>query len=196
MDNYFDNRYKKKFIVRFIVGMVLISLASCLLFFAIIPKEAASRYVSLIYYLHDTHQNLVPILLVVGLFEVVLALLFTLLLALLISHKVGGPMYKIRQNIEQIATGNLSLSEISFRDRDQVQPLAARFNEMLKSWRDQIKELKYSYCLVHARMSLLEKSCIQEKGCLQEHSAEKALTIARIKHDLEKMQEALGRFTV
>jgi signal transduction histidine kinase len=190
MDNYFDNRYKLKFIIWLVVGMILISLASCLLFFAIIPKEAASRYVSLVYYLHGTHQNLVAIILLVGLFEVVLALLFTLLLALLISHKVGGPMYKLRKNIEQMTKGNLSLSEISFRDPDQVQALAVKFNEMLKAWRDQIKELKYSYCTVQARMSLLEKSCLQEQ------SAYKALMIARMKHDLEKMQDVLGRIAV
>jgi nitrogen fixation/metabolism regulation signal transduction histidine kinase len=190
MDDYFDNRYKIRFMVRFIVGMLLISLASCLLFYAIIPKEAASRYVSLIYYLHDTHQNLVPILLVVGLFEVVLALLFTLLLVLLISHKVGGPMYKLSKNIEQITKRDLSLSEISFRDRDQVQVLAVRFNEMLKSWHDQMKKLKDSYANVEARMNLLEKSCLQEQ------SADKALMIVRMKHDLEKMQNVLGRFAV
>jgi hypothetical protein len=58
MDDYFDNRYKRRFIIRFVVGMVLISLASCLLFFAVIPKEAASRYVSLVYYPHDAHRSL------------------------------------------------------------------------------------------------------------------------------------------
>jgi nitrogen fixation/metabolism regulation signal transduction histidine kinase len=190
MHDYFDNRYRKRFIVRFIVGMVLISLASCLFFFAIIPKETAGRYVSLIYYLHDTHQNLVAILLIVGLFEAVLALLFTLLLALLISHKVGGPMHKLRKNIEQMTKGNLGLSEISFRDRDQVQTLAARFNEMLGIWRDRMKDLKDSYCMVEEKMNLLEKSCLRDE------SADKALMIARMRHDLEKMQNALGRFTV
>jgi nitrogen fixation/metabolism regulation signal transduction histidine kinase len=190
MGDYFDNRFKMKFMVRFIVGMILISLASGLLFFAIIPKEAAGSYVSLIYSLQSTHQNLIAILLVVGLFDVVLALLFTLLLVLLISHKVGGPMYKLRQNVEQMVEGDLSLSEISFRDRDQVQALAVRFNEMLNNWRDQMKDLKDSYCKVQEGIDLVEKSSLQEER------ADKAVMIARMKHDLEKMQNVLGRFTV
>jgi nitrogen fixation/metabolism regulation signal transduction histidine kinase len=190
MAEYFDNRYKKRFIVRFIVGMVIISLASCLLFLSIIPSETASRYVSLIYHLHNTHQNLFTILLIVGLFEVILALLFTLLLVLLISHKVGGPMYKLGQNIERMTKGDLNLSEISFRDRDQGQVLATRFNEMLRSLRQNIKEAKYGYCKVQARMNPLEKSC------LEKDSAAKARMIIRMKHDLEKMQDVLGRFSV
>jgi uncharacterized membrane protein YobD (UPF0266 family) len=65
-----------------------------------------------------------------------------------------------------------------------------RFNEMLKSWHDQMKKLKDSYANVEARMNLLEKSCLQEQ------SADKALMIVRMKHDLEKMQNVLGRFAV
>jgi nitrogen fixation/metabolism regulation signal transduction histidine kinase len=187
---YFDKGYKKRFIIRFVVGMVIISLTSCLLFFSIIPKETASRYVSLIYHMHATHQNLITILLIVGLFEVILALLFTLLLVLFISHKVGGPMYKLGQNIEQMTKGNLNLSEITFRDGDQGQVLATRYNEMLRSVRDNIKEVKYRYCKVQARMDPLEKSC------LQKDSADKARMIIRIKHDLEKMQDILGRYSV
>jgi nitrogen fixation/metabolism regulation signal transduction histidine kinase len=187
---YFDKGYKKRFIIRFVVGMVMISLTSCLLFFSIIPKETASRYVSLIYHMHSTHQNLLTILLVVGLFEVILALLFTLLLVLIISHKVGGPVYKLEQNIEQMTKGNFNLSAITFRDRDQGQVLALRFNEMIKSLRHHINEVKYSYCKVQARMNPLEKSS------LQQDSVGKARMMLRMKHDLEKMQDVLGRFSL
>jgi methyl-accepting chemotaxis protein len=187
---YIDGRFKRRFIIRLLAGMAVISLVSSLLLFAILPKETADRYVALIYTLRETQQSILPLIIIIGFFEIIVALLFTLLLALFISHKVGGPIFKLEQNIEKLKRGNLRLSEISFRDEDQAQILAMRFNEMLESWHVHITELKYNYCKLAARMDTLQENC--QAGADESDGR----LIKRMKHDLDKMQDVLDRFAV
>lgn len=190
MAKYIDSRFKGMFIIRFLLGTVTIALFSCLLFYALIPNETASHYTALVSSFRDVQENLLPTMLVVGIFEIILALLFTLLLALFVSHKIGGPVHKLQSSIEQLQEGNLNLAEINFRNRDQGQILAKRFNEMLLSWHLHLSEMKYNYCKLAAQINILEKY-----GHLDDN-AEKDRLIKRMRHDLEKVQGVLDRFVV
>ncbi|MDZ4164845.1 MAG: hypothetical protein U1C55_06930 [Smithellaceae bacterium] len=192
MNEYIDRRFKRTFILRFCIGMVIISIFSGILFFLIIPKEAANLYVSLIYSFHQTAANLVPLILIVGFFEIILASLFTLLFALFLSHKVGGPIYKLQSNLERLRRGDFNLPGISFREADQGQILAVKFNEMMRSWHSNFKELKYNCSKLSLRMSSLETKWPRT----EEGSLESSRTITRIRHDLEKMRDVLDRFVI
>lgn len=192
MNEYIASRFKWLFIIRFCIGMVIISILSSLLFFLTTPKEATTFYTPLIYTLHETEIKLVPIILTVGFFEIILAVLFTLLLALLLSHKVGGPIFKLERNIERLRGGDFNIPGISFRDGDQGHILAIKFNEMRRSWHSHLKELKYNCCKFSARMDTLQRDWSQaEKSPLGT-----SRVITRIKHDVEKMQDVLDRFVI
>jgi len=192
MNTYIDNRFKWGFIIRFCIGMLIITILSSFLFFLIIPKEAASLYVSLIYTFHRTQTHLLSIILAVGVFEIILAFLFTLLLSLFLSHKVGGPIFKLERNIERLRKGDFNLPVISFRDADQGQILAAKFNKMIRGWHAHLRELKYYYCKFAARMNTLERNWPHGEDC----SLETSQVITRIKNEVEKMQVVLDRFVV
>jgi HAMP domain-containing protein len=192
MNAYIDSRFKWAFIVRFCIGMVIISILSSILIFLTIPKKDAAFYSPLIYTLHQAEADLVPIILIVGLFEIVLAFLFTLLLALFLSHKVGGPIYKLERNIEKLKAGDCIIPGISFRNADQGQILAAKFNEMLKNWHTHFKKLNYSYCKFSSRINTLERDWPQA----EKSSLENSRMITRIKNDVVKMQEVLDRFII
>lgn len=190
MAEYIGRRYKYNFILRFLLGMVAIALFSCLLFYAIIPNETASHYFSRLTSFRDLQEHLLSAMLAVGIFEIILAILFTLLLSLFVSHRIGGPIYKLESSIDQLCMGNLELLEINFRNQDQGQILAKRFNEMLLSWRLHLSEMRYNYCKLAARIIILEKN---------DHLGDNAATdrlVKRMKHDLEKVQDVLDRFVV
>lgn len=193
MDEYIGRRFKCSFIFWFLLGMVTIVLINCLFFYAIMPHETASQYFSLISSFHDARENLLPIMLIVGMFETLLAILFTLLLALFVSHKIGGPVYKLGQSIEQLKNGNLELAEIRFRTHDQGKILARRFNDMVASWNGHLTEMKYNYCKLAARITILENTLHKDDNA---PPTPEDLFIKRMKHDLEKVQNVLDRFAV
>jgi len=192
MNTYIDSRFKWGFIIRFCIGMLFIAILSSFLFFLIIPKEAASLYVPLIYTFQWTQTHLLFIILAVGGFEIILAFLFTLLLSLFLSHKVGGPIFKLERNIDRLRKGDFNLPGISFRDADQGQILAAKFNEMMRSWHNHLREMKYYYCKFAARINTLERNWPHG----EERSLETSQVITRIKDEVEKMQVVLDRFVV
>lgn len=190
MSNYIDSRFKRDFIIRLCLGMVLIAMLCGIIFVLILPAQTANFYFSLISSFEETKRHLLPILAIVGLFEIILASLFTLLLALFLSHKVGGPIFKLGQNIEKLKAGDLGVSAISFRAKDQGQILADRFNEMRNSWHGHLSELMENYGNFSERMKGLTEDCLAGRGLVDLQA------IAGIKHDVEKMQNVLDRFHI
>lgn len=56
----------------------------------------------------------------------------TFLISLFLSHKIAGPLYKLTQHFNEVASGNLS-TRVTFRKNDHFKEVAAGFNAMLDS---------------------------------------------------------------
>lgn len=69
--------------------------------------------------------------------KVLLAELITILLLALmtlrLTHHIAGPVYRLEQNMEEMAKGNLNL-RTSFRSRDEFTELAQALNELGDSY--------------------------------------------------------------
>ena len=70
----------------------------------------------------------------------VLAVIFTLY----DSHKIGGPLYRFRMNLEQIGDGDLTL-HTRLRDRDELKPVVESMNKMTESLRTKVEEAKAAH---------------------------------------------------
>jgi len=189
MNEYISGRFKWDFIARFCIGMVVISILSALFFMLVIPKGEATFYASLVFLVQRTEVSLVPIILVVGLFELVLALLFTLLLSLFLSHRVGGVIFKLERNVERLVSGEINIQKMNLRGADQGQILAVKFNEMIHTWQTSFNELRF-YC---GKFSVRTKGLKKGLFTVETGNAE---AIARIKNDVGKIQAVLDRFTI
>ena len=65
----------------------------------------------------------------------------TFFCGIIISHRMAGPIYRIRVRLNQMVEGDLR-DEIHLRRKDEFKPLAEAVNILMKSWRLQIVELK------------------------------------------------------
>jgi len=72
---------------------------------------------------------------------VVVALVVTFFYGVVISHRMAGPIFRIRSVLDNMAQGDLS-QHIRLRRKDDFKGLAESTNGLIKSWRLQIKELK------------------------------------------------------
>jgi sensor histidine kinase YesM len=91
----------------------------------------------------QTHQNIsaAPVdqikeiqsqlLLLLGIIQL-LFLLITFLLSLFLSHRIAGPLYKLKKSMEEFAKGNLD-QKITFRKNDHFVELQDTFNDMVNS---------------------------------------------------------------
>ena len=94
------------------------------------------------YVMTATEQTTLVKLLWPSLMVCVLAALgFTFVYGIYISHRMAGPLYRIRRILADMSRGDLR-QEIRLRNKDEFKPLAQTVNELMLQWRLQIKELK------------------------------------------------------
>ena len=69
------------------------------------------------------------------------AVLVTLFFGVLISHRMAGPVFRIRRVLKEMQGGELR-GDIHLRKKDDFKPLAASINEVKRSWRETVKDLQ------------------------------------------------------
>lgn len=63
----------------------------------------------------------------------------TFLISIFMSHKIAGPLYKLKQFFRAAKDGNFTQT-LSFRKRDHFQDLAVDYNEMMDSIRNRFAD--------------------------------------------------------
>ncbi len=86
-----------------------------------------------------TNRRLIPV--IVALF------VFVLLSTLLLTHRIAGPMYRMRKNLEMISGGNLKVNFI-LREKDQGKELAAGLSRMVGDFSATLKKVSGATALI------------------------------------------------
>jgi sensor histidine kinase YesM len=80
----------------------------------------------------------VELLWLLALMQIVI-LSLTFLISIFMSHRIAGPLYKLRQFLAKAKDGDLS-QVLSFRKGDYFQELAKDYNELVESFRLKLEE--------------------------------------------------------
>jgi len=70
-----------------------------------------------------------------------IAVLVTLVFGVLVSHRMAGPVFRIRRVLGEMQEGNLQ-GDIHLRRKDDFKSLAESINEMKRNWRETVKALR------------------------------------------------------
>jgi methyl-accepting chemotaxis protein len=89
----------------------------------------------------STADFLLPLLIQTLLIVTILIGLATIVLTLLFSHKIAGPLYRFKKVIENLEEGDFS-QDFHIRFNDQLKDLADKFNSMIVKTRFHIQVLK------------------------------------------------------
>ncbi len=129
-----DRAFQGRFIA-WMVGLVALSgILSGLLLYLLLGSDLASQGRSL-------HLSLEKVMAGLGLTIVLGNMLATALIGataawmvLHLSHRIAGPLYRLRRLFREVAAGNYEV-DTTLRDDDQLQELAAEFAEMTAALR-------------------------------------------------------------
>ena len=69
-------------------------------------------------------------------------IIFTFIFSVIVSHRMAGPVYRMRQILKEMAQGDLRRSVIHLRKKDEFKHLFADINNVKECWRLQIQELQ------------------------------------------------------
>lgn len=64
-----------------------------------------------------------------------------LILAMLYSHQIAGPLFRLNQFVKKVTEGHLN-ERVSIRDKDVIHPVAEELNELVSVYHNKFQEIK------------------------------------------------------
>jgi len=140
--NFFIKKgFQARFILRFISVIFFgIMVSSGIVYYLTSEKIEEAYYRSHIK-IASTGEIVYPILLTANIITLGIIIIVTIIITLLISHKIAGPLYRIEKSIHEIGEGNLSF-KIYLRAKDELITLAEIFNNMIAKLKGKIERIR------------------------------------------------------
>ena len=168
---------------RYVFGLLLrlgvnfaggVGILFAILYFAL-SRPLPGNYEGVFLALRNLSPFLRPILAVSVLVYALLACGSTAALCVYILHKVAGPLYRMELVMDQYRSG-ASTRTVSFRNDDQIQPLAKAFN----LWIGTLRHDRHRWL---ATMKDAERHCLQDEATCR---AEMEAALRKVAKDLAR----------
>lgn len=118
-------------------------------------------------------------------------ILFFGFISIFISHKVAGPLFRIKKALSQVTKGDLSVV-IKLRKWDDLKDLADHVNSLIEELRIFVNTLKNDYDLLSDYIQDLEQK-IETKALTEESGRE---IINKVQASRKNIEEALKKFNI
>jgi methyl-accepting chemotaxis protein len=118
-------------------------------------------------------------------------ILFFGVVSIFISHKVAGPLFRIKKALSQVTDGDLSVV-IKLRKWDDLKDLADHINKLIEELRTFVNTLKNDYYLLSDYIEELEQK-IETKALNEESGRE---IINKVQASRKNIETALKRFNI
>ena len=137
---FIQKMLQAKFILVFLLLVIIGSIVSGIIFYIKANTYLGYSYGMAHLKLKQTGEILQPALFISYGIGVVLIGIATIILTIIISHKVAGPLYRFQRSAEEIGKGNLTL-DTRIRESDQAKDLADAFSHMTSELRKKLIEI-------------------------------------------------------
>ena len=129
---YINKEFQFRFIFKFVLILVLGGVISIGLTLLNTNDSLTTTYMNSKLVIQSTSLAIMPSVIYTTLITTVVIGLVVIMVTLLVSHKIAGPMYRFDKDIKRIANGDLKF-RIRIRKGDQFQEMALSLNTMIES---------------------------------------------------------------
>ena len=180
--NYFiDKSFQFKFIIKFCMLIIIASLLTGSLIYYFNQKTTTVAFEKLKVVIKSTSSFIFPIVLQILVIVTLLVGIGTVFVTLFTSHKIAGPLYRLKAELEKIKDGNLS-SPIQIRTGDQLQKVASEFNDTRLKLKNSIGTLKENWASVKITLLKLRSEIKEEEER------------KRLQDNIDKIDSELAKF--
>lgn len=160
---FIEKKFQAQFIIKFCLLVILGSIITVSLLYFMTSRTTIVSFENTKAVVKSTADYIFPILAQTVIVVTILIAIFTIMLTLFISHKIGGPLYRFKKEFKIIEDGDLS-SDFRIREKDQLQDLAGALNKMKLKLRDFITEFKSDIQELESTIATLELNQEQLKA--------------------------------
>lgn len=112
-------------------------------------------------------------------------------LSIFITHKIAGPLYRLKKSISEITEGNLDV-RVKLREGDDLKDLAEHVNVLAEELRSFVNTVRVDYDLLSDYISEIEREI--KANVLTEESGRKI--IKKVQDSRKNIEEALEKFKI
>ena len=133
--NYFiDKKFQSNFILRFCFIVVVTGALIMAILYAMAGKANTVSFVNSRVVVQNTADFLFPLLIQTFVISTMVVGLGTIIVTLIISHRIAGPLYRFKKILKSLGEGDFSIP-CKIRRKDALQDVAAAFNDMITNAR-------------------------------------------------------------
>ncbi|MCX7927458.1 MAG: HAMP domain-containing protein [Candidatus Omnitrophica bacterium] len=136
-----DKDFQIGFILKFTLIVILSSLAIGALVFYLTKSSTTVAIENTKVVVKSTADFILPVLTLTVLVVMFFSSIVLAVLALVVSHRIVGPLYRLRREIELLQEGDFT-RQFQVRNRDNLKDLAKSLNTMTKLLREKHDSLK------------------------------------------------------
>jgi nitrogen fixation/metabolism regulation signal transduction histidine kinase len=138
--NYFIERsFQAKFIVKFCILVGAGGLLTIGMLYLLAMRSTTVAIVNSEVLVKTTADFLLPILIQTVSVVVFLVSITTIIVTLFVSHKIAGPLYRLKKAMHDLGEGDFS-AEINLRRFDQLKDIAQDFNNMARRLKSRLSD--------------------------------------------------------
>lgn len=171
---YIKKKFQRDFILKFFALLILGSLISGVIIYFMSRGALTTTFDNSRLAISSTADYIFPSVLLSGIAVVVIIGLAAIIMTLLASHKIAGPLYRIGKDIDEIASGNLNIRFV-LRGGDEIRELAGKLDNMSRS--------------LSAKAAAVKAALASVEGSLKDASPE-------TKKNIQNLKEAISKFNV
>ena len=138
---YIKKDFQTRFIIKFVLILVVGGILSVLLTFMNNQDTLTAVYANSKLSVQNTSLAIMPSVVFTTLITTLALGVVAVVVTLLVSHKIAGPMFRFEKDINRIALGDLK-SRIHIRKGDQFQELAVSLNDMIQSLANRVLSIR------------------------------------------------------
>jgi methyl-accepting chemotaxis protein len=169
---YIQKKFQRNFILKFCsIALGAMLLASLLLYYFSSDTLTATyhfRHLAL----QRTGEAIMPALVITNLVVLLALLASTVVVTLYVSHKIGGPLYRLNKGIQAIGEGDLK-GRIRLRENDQLMDFASHINWMVDNLGLRVRQIR------------------SEVAMLKEKAADEGWDRKEMREGLEKLSQKI-----
>lgn len=118
-------------------------------------------------------------------------IIFFGIISVFISHKIAGPLFRLKRSVDQVTQGDLSVV-IKLRKWDDLKDLAEHINLLVEELRTFVIALRNDYDLLSDYIQQLEQN-IENKALTEESGRE---IIKKVQESRKNIEKALKKFNI
>jgi len=158
---FIDKKFQTNFIINFCLLVVIGGLITTALLYFFTTRSHTVSFVNSRAVVQTTADFLLPLLAQTVCIVMVIIGLAAIIMTLLVSHRIAGPLYRLKKVLNMLGEGDFS-GDFRIRHKDQLQDLASIFNDMRVKIRGRLKMLEKSIRDIKDKASNISEEDIAE----------------------------------